>query len=280
MNYLLEIKMHPNLKHIKSIKTIKSIVCLGIFALLLPLCTKSQDNLPDRPNPPQLVNNLSASFSGLTPQMTYQLEQKLVRFSDSTSNQIAIVIVDDLKGLEPEQYATHLGAKWGIGQKDKQNGIVILVKPTGGQGERKVFIAVGRGLEGAIPDLIAHRIVEQEILPNFKKGNFYEGLDAATSVLMSLAKGEFNYKQYASKKERTPPLLPLIIVVIIFALLFFSSRGGGGGYTMGSGGAFLGGALLGSMFGSGGGRSSGGDGGGFGGFGGGDFGGGGAGGSW
>ncbi len=253
-----------------------SLICLGISVAIV----RASDDLPERPDPPKLVNNLSHQFPGfLSAEEQNNLEQKLDLFSDSTSNQIAIVIVDDLLGLEPEQYATHIGDKWGVGKKDKRNGIVILVKPSGGQGERKVFIAVGYGLEGVIPDITANHIVEEEIMPHFKNKDFYGGLNAATDVLMSLAKGEYNFKDY-QKKKSSGSNLPFIIFIIIFIILaIIPRRGGGGGYTLGRAGMFYGaGAFLGGGFGGGG--SSSGESGGFGGFGGGSFGGGGAGGSW
>jgi uncharacterized protein len=140
---------------------------------------------------------------------------------------------------------------------------------------------VGYGLEGAIPDLTAKRIVENELIPNFKNNDNYTGLDKATDVLISLASGEYNSDAYGKKNKKGFPagvLIP-IIFLIIFILIRGSKGGRGGGMTMSSSG-FLLGALLGGGgrggFGGGGGGSSGG----FGGFGGGGFGGGGAGGSW
>lgn len=262
------------------IRVTKAILFFLFCAFSIALIA-SNDNLPERPNPPRLVNNLSKEFPEfLSASEQETLEEKLVRFNDSTSNQIAIIIVDDLNGLEPEQFSTQLGRKWGVGQQDKRNGIVVLVKPTGGQGQRKTFIAVGYGLEGAIPDITARRIVDNEILPRFKAQDYYGGLDAATTVLMSLSKGEYNYKSYgkSSRKGNFSPIIIFIVVLIIIIISSFRKRSRG--FTLGGGGLFYGGALLGGGFGRGfgGGGSSGG--GGFGGFGGGSFGGGGSGGSW
>ncbi|MEO6884326.1 MAG: TPM domain-containing protein [Bacteroidia bacterium] len=242
------------------------------------------DSLPDRPNPPRLVNNLSKQFPNfISPAETQQLEYKLDRFSDSTSNQITIVIVDDLKGFEPYDYATRLGQKWGVGTKKFDNGVVVLIKPTGGQGQKQVFIAAGSGLEGAIPDATCKEIVENEMIPNFKQNQNDVALNKATDVLISLAKGEINAKQYAQKASQgmSSGTLFFIFWVLFCVFIFFRSasqkRTGGGSATMGAAGMFFG--MGGGGFGGGGG-SFGGGGGGFGGFGGGGFGGGGAGGSW
>jgi uncharacterized protein len=268
-----EYRMMNNIKLRSSI----FLVPCSIFFLFCSFALLAADNdrLPERPNPPTLVNNLSKEFPDfLSASEQADLEQKLVRFSDSTSNQVVIVIVDDINDLDPEQYATAIGRKWGVGQKDKNNGIVILVKPTGGQGQRKIFISIGKGLEGAIPDAIANRIVDQEIVPHFKTGDNYGGLNAATDVLMSLAKGEYNYKDYQKGNSGTT-YLPIIIFVIILVILISSRRRAGGAYSIGRRGMFYGAPFLGGGFGSGSSSS-----GGFGGFGGGSFGGGGAGGSW
>lgn len=258
-----------------------------LMALLFSFRTFSQsDGIPERPNPPKLVNNLSTQAPILSHQEEQQLERKLEDFANKTSNQIVIVIVDELNGLEPYDFATRLGHKWGVGQAKSDNGIIILIKPRStDQGKRQLFIAPGYGLEGAIPDLTTKQIRENEMNPYFKQNDFYTGLDKGTDVLMSLAVGEYNSDAYGKKKKKDFPvgvLIPIIIIIIIAVVK--GRRGGrGGGMTMSSAGWILG-SMLGSgrrgggFGGFGGGGSSGG--GGFGGFGGGSFGGGGSGGSW
>ena len=254
-----------------------------LFFILITLRSFSQiESIPERPNPPILINNLSKSFPDfISAQEESQLEKKLENFANQTSNQIVIVIVDDIGEMEPYDFATRLGEKWGVGQKDNDNGIVILIKPTAGKVKRKYFIAPGRGLEGAIPDLTCRKIEENELIPNLKSGNYYEALNKTTDVLISLAKGEYNSDAYGQKHSKKG--LPIgIVIPLIFIILFIilkSNKGGTGanGLSMGTG------FFLGSMLGSGGGFGGGGSsssGGGFGGFGGGSFGGGGAGGDW
>ena len=130
--------------------------------------TALTDSIPERPDPPRLVNNLSQKMPGfLSAQEEAKLEKKLEDFANQTSNQIVIVITDHTGGLEAWDYATRLGQKWGVGHKKEDNGTIILVKPGGD----KAYISVGYGLEGAIPDLTAKRIVDEELLPAFAKGN-------------------------------------------------------------------------------------------------------------
>jgi uncharacterized protein len=245
-----------------------------LLAFLSVTATINAQDIPDRPSPPRLVNNLS-STGFISDDEALRLEQKLQAFAKQTSNQIVIVIVDDFGGLEPIQYATELGRKWGVGQEKEDNGIVILVKPTE---KHYLQIAVGKGLEGAIPDITTKKIREDEMNPYFKEGKGYEGLDKGTDVLMALAKGEYNSDAYGKKNSGRSSIKIILIIVFIIMVLVLRGRGGrGGGMSMGSG--FFWGSMLsggGRGFGGGGGGSSGG----FGGFGGGSFGGGGSGGSW
>jgi uncharacterized protein len=258
--------------------------------ILIPLQVFSQD-IPDKPVPPRLVND----FAGmLTRQEANALENKLVAFNDSTSTQIAVLIVPDLQGYDKADYAQRLGEKWGIGQKGSDNGVLILVKPKTNSSRGEVFIAPGYGLEGVIPDIVAAEIVDNEILPEFRSGNYYQGLERATSTIMSLARGEFTADQYGKrvkKKEQTGMGLIVPVIFIIVIILIISGRSGGNRHrNISSSGLPM--WLLLSMMGSGsrshrgswggfsGGGGFGGGGGGFGGFGGGGFGGGGAGGSW
>lgn len=246
---------------------------LVLVFLFCDFIVKSQ--VADRPWPQRLVNNLSKeSTNFLSASEQKQLEDTLDAFNRSTSNQICIVIVDDLNGMEPAQYATELGTAWKVGQKEFDNGLVILVKPN----TRDLFIAVGYGLEGAITDLHTKHIRETEMNPYFKEGKNYEGLYRGCKALMLAAKGEYNIKNNSENGIgdwiKRHPILAALIGIAILWFLFARSSGGGGG-TFGSGGYRSYGGFGGGGWSSG--RSSGG---GFGGFGGGSFGGGGSGGKW
>lgn len=245
---------------------------------------------PDKPFPPRLVND----FAGLlTDREADALERKLVAYDDSTSTQISIVIVTDLHGYDRSDYAQRLAEEWGIGQKGLDNGILILVKPKTSESTRgEVFIAPGYGLEGVVPDIVCARIIDNEILPAFRAGAYYIGLDRATTALMSLASGEFPPDKYGKSHDDKPGSLAPVVIIIILIILMMIIRSNGGSNQkhlgrkglplwillsmMNSGSSSHNGSWRG--FSGGGGFSRGG--GGFGGFGGGSFGGGGAGGSW
>jgi len=244
-------------------------------------------NLPDKPVPPHLVNDFAGLISG---EQAGMLERKLVSFNDSTSTQITIVIVKNLDGYDKADYAQRLGEKWGIGQKSRNNGLLILIKPKTSDSDGEVFIAQGYGLEGVIPDLTCQDIINKEILPAFRNGEYYTGLDNATNILMSLARGEFSAAQYGQKaktgKQGGAPFGLIIFIIFIIIAIVSRNSGGSNNRHIGTGALplwlLLGGLNSGrGSGGSWGGFSGGGSsGGGFGGFGGGSFGGGGAGGSW
>jgi len=236
--------------------------------------------LPAPMNPPRLVND----FTSLLNQNEWSsLEKKLRDYHDSTSTQIYIVIINDLLGYDKSDYAFRLGEKWGIGQKGKNNGVLILVKPKVGSDNGEAFIASGYGLEDVIPDITCGHIVNREMIPYFKQNQYYQGLDAATTTIIDLAKGKYTADQYNKKGSSGRYIILIIIAIILFSLIF-GKNSGTRGKTMGSNIPFwlaLGMLSGGSRGGSFGGFSSGSGGfGGFGGGGGGSFGGGGAGGSW
>jgi uncharacterized protein len=265
-----------------------------LVVLLLLFSTVSFAQFPPRPNPPKAVNDLVGIFSA---QEAQQLEQKLRTFARETSTAIVVAVVDDLHGMDPADYSISLAHKWGVGQKGKDNGILIMIQPTGGQGQRDAFIAVGYGLEGVVPDAIANQIVDNEMIPNFKNGNYYAGVDAAVDVLMGLTRGEYTAEQYTTAVENRQSdgfwSMAIFIVFMFFVMLFNMGRGAyryGRTNNIGFWAAML--LMMNSSSRSGsynnftggtggfGGGSGFGGGGGFGGFGGGGFGGGGAGGSW
>ena len=257
-----------------------------LLSLLLCAAQGFSQGIPSRPEPPRLVND----FADILAQgEERRLERKLVSFNDSTSKQIVIVTVKSLEGYDKADYAYRIGQTWGVVQKGKENGIVVLVKPKYENEPGQVFIAPGYGLEAVIPDALCKRIVEKEMIPYFREENYYGGLDAATSTLMSLSRGEFTADSYLKNQGKNPAayFIPFLIIAGVFFLIRMSrARSHSIGKSIPFWTAFwlLGGLGGRSHSGSWGNFSSGsgpfGGGGGFGGFGGGSFGGGGAGGSW
>ena len=267
---------------------------LFIFLLLVSVCAQAQIEslLPPKPTPPRLVNDFA---NILTPEQEEALERKLVAYDDSTSNQIAVVSLStliDQKGVEyeDEEVALKILREWGVGQKNRNNGIVLLIVKSADDRERKIRIEVGYGLEGAVPDITAKNIIENDIAPNFRAGNYYRGVDEATTSIIQAAAGEYKAPEgYADRGDKKKGIsIGKIILVIIILIFLLGGMGGGnrgGGFMSRRGYRGFGGPVIfpggfGSGGGGFGGGFGGGGGGGFGGFGGGGGGGGGASGSW
>ncbi len=265
---------------------------LLLLLLVLPLSILAQDNsatdtvseadtvIPNKPNPPRLVNDFVGVLSGTERD---QLEQKLRRYNDSTSSQVTIVIVRTTEPYPIGDFAFQVGRKWGVGQQGKNNGIVIAWATQ----TRKVYISVGYGLEGAIPDAIAKRIITNQITPAFRQQQYYQGLDAATTEIFQRAGGEYKGDPKSDTGDGGGSILPILFIILIVVFFIIRrNRGGGGGNNRNRGGGFFPpiffptSTYTGWGGGSGGGSLGGGSGGGFGGFGGGSFGGGGAGGDY
>jgi len=252
----------------------RKIKVVAWLLFLLPLFTNAQD-IPKKPQPPRLVNDLSGV---LTPEQVNALERKLVAYDDSTSNQIAVVLVKTLNEYPIEEYALKLYRDWGIGNKTTNNGVLILAATE----DRKIRIETGYGLEGAIPDIIANTIITNDIVPEFRSENYFEGLDKATNSIIAAAAGEYkapeNYRRRG--KSGKTPIGMIIAIIILIIIISRRNKGGGGGFMSRRGfGPIFFPTGAGWLGGGGGGGWSGG-GGGFGGFGGGSSGGGGASGSW
>jgi len=253
-------------------------ISLLLWVLLIPLFLISQNSdIPAKSD--KLVNDYVGI---LKPDEKNNLENKLRAFNDTTSVQITIVIISDFKGYDKAEYATMIGTEWGVGQKGFDNGVVVLINPVGKEGKRDAYIAIGYGLEPIIPDATARRVFQNDMLPHFKVGEYYKGIEKAVNTLMSLASKEFTAEQYMKKTEKSPwiALVPFLALIIIFILIRKANHVA---YSPGKKIPFWTALLLMSALGSGGkssGNFSGGGSSGFGGFGGGSFGGGGAGGSW
>lgn len=266
----------------------RNTITIILSVLFLSLGLTLQAQMPERPDPPRLVNDFAHI---LTVAEVNNLERKLVNYNDTTSTQIAIVTIADLQGQDVAQYAAELAHSWKIGQKGVDNGALILVKPKTKDSQGRVTIQVGYGLEEFIPDATAITIVDGEILPFFRDNRYHDGLDAATNSMMSLLSGEYSAEQYHKRGADAGDMIGILVFIIIIAVFMFAGRARGSQHGLSSRASgfpwwifLLSGGGRGSGSGwsdfSGGSGNFGGGGGGFGGFGGGGFGGGGASGSW
>jgi uncharacterized protein len=247
-----------------------------VFLLLLNMAVMAQPKLPARPDPPRLVNDFTNTLS---PDQVAYLEQKLVTFDDSTSTQIALVIVGSTDGYDISEYNVALGRSWGVGGKEFNNGVVLLIS----KNDRKLNIATGYGSEGALPDITCKHIIDDVIVPRFKGNDYFGGINSGTDAIMKALQGEYKAPPgYRSKKGGGAGRIILIIIVIVVVLAMSSGGGGRGGTFMSRRGyrGFAGPTIWWTGGGGGSGGGGGDSGGGFGGFGGGSFGGGGASGSW
>lgn len=159
----------------------------------------------------------------LKPEQINSLEQKLSAFEKETSNQIVVWMEPSLEGNSLEDRSFDIAEKNGIGQKGKNNGVLLYIA----KDDRKLRIEVGYGLEGVLTDALCSQIIRNEITPQFKKGNFYEGIDAGVDAIINATKGEYKAEKFIYKDNDSGELmiccipLPALVFFVIFAILFF-----------------------------------------------------------
>lgn len=246
---------------------------LILVFILSGMYANAQFTIPDKPSFQTSVYDYA---DVLNPSEEKQLEEKLIRYSDSTSTQIVVISIEDLKGEDIGILTPKWAHEWGIGQEKEDNGILILLSKK----DRKIWIAPGYGVEERLTAGINGELTRNVIIPEFKAGSYYKGLDKGADAIFKVLQGKYKGSR---KKESNFPV-GIIVVIVVFLVLVSSrrNRGGNGGN---SGGLDLGDMIILSSLGRsgggfGGGSFGGGSGGFGGGFGGGGFSGGGAGGSW
>ncbi len=236
------------------------------------------------PEIPKLQTSVYDYANLLSASEKTQLEEKLIMYSDSTSTQIVIVTIMDLKGENIDALSTNWAQKWGIGQAKEDNGVFILIA----KNDRLVSIRPGLGLEDKLIAATCGQIIDYQIVPEFKTGNYYKGLDKGADAIIDVVKGKYKGERKNNKKNGKFPILPIIIIFIIIMIIIAKNKNNGGNSGNNSGGPSLMDVIIlsslgrgGGFGGSSGGGFGGGSGGGFGGgFGGGGFSGGGASGGW
>lgn len=275
--------------NINSLSNVKHYILAVLCAALFVKTSFAQFDIPEIPKEQTSVYDYTGTV--LSSQQKQYLERKLIKYSDTTSTQIVLAIINSSNGENLNYLGAQWGQKWGIGQAKEDNGILMLLALK----DRKIAINTGYGIEHLLTDALCKRIIQRDIIPYFKKGNYYGGLNRGTDAIFEVLNGE--YKGTRKQNKNDFPIEAVIFLIFVFIIILISisknRRGGGGNrghrstsmdileaiilsnsgrgsYRRNSGG-----------FGSGGGWSSGGGGGGFGGgFGGGGFGGGGASGGW
>ena len=260
-------------------KTLRLFLLTVFIVLLIPLTSAKlmaqHGWMPERSD--RLVNDYS---SILSQEQRANLEHRLEAFSDSTSNQILIVITPTLGGDEENAVAQRIGQTWGVGQKDFNNGVVILIKSkTNEENWGAVAISTGYGVEGVLPDTFCKRIIDDNMLSPLGDGEYYEALVEALDIIEPVLAGEYNFKEYKRDEWITRLVTAIIVILVVILPICLTFSGFLGHSGSGRGGGHHGGGHHGGSSGGSyhvGGHSSGSSGSGFGGFGGGSFGGGGA----
>ena len=258
---------------------LKLLVCLFITQISF-----AQFDIPEKPSFQTSVYDYANVLSA---DEKVQLEEKLIRYSDSTTTQIVVITIESLKGEDIGILTPKWGQTWGIGGTEKNdNGVIILLA----KAEKKIWISAGYGLEDRLTAGIGGEITRNIIIPEFKAGSYYKGLDKGVDALFDVFKGKYKGERKQTKDKKIPIVPIIIIVFIIIALISRNKKDGGNSGNSGGGPSLLDVILLSSLGrnsgggGFGGGSSGGGFGGGGGGFGGGfgggGFSGGGSGGSW
>ncbi len=196
--------------------------CVVLLLTLIPLLPRAFGQvIPDPMYPYRLVNDFADIFS---PAERQALEQKLLAYHDSTSTQLYVVSVGDLGGYAASDFAFRLGEKWQIGQADKDNGAVILIKPKVRNSRGEAFIATGYGLEAKVNDAYAGRIVREHMIPYFMEGDYFGGANAAVDALIARLSGEYSTEEEDEGGEFSWVVILLVLAVIL--LLAWISRKG------------------------------------------------------
>ncbi|GAA3586988.1 TPM domain-containing protein [Flavivirga amylovorans] len=276
---------NPNIQSFKA----KGIISVLIITLFSFVSSHAQFNIPEKP---EFQTSIYDYANLLSTSQKKSLEQKLIKYSDTTSTQIVIAIISTTKGENIGLLAPRWGHEWGIGQAEEDNGVFVLLA----KDDRKIWISPGYGVEHKLTAGITGELIRNIIIPEFKRGDYYSGLNKGADAIFQVLNGEYKGTRKKSSESGFPVgfIFILIFIFIIILISISKNKRGGGGGNRGNrskGSNILEAIILSNMgrgsynrgSSSGWGGSSGGGfgGGGFGGgFGGGGFSGGGAGGSW
>lgn len=211
-----------------------SILIFVITTFSGPLSAQSLRPLPEKPS--GFVTDEAGLFSDA---QRRELEVRLSSFRDSTSNVIAVAVLQDLRGLSREEAANQLFNSWRMWEGERYNGVLILIALD----DRQMQIEVGYGLEGAIPDALAGRIVQDVLRPAFRQEAYFEGLSEAVTILMAASKGEYEAVHGKVNSNEESPFLAIVVLMIlggmiIGIILIVALSKAHQGHTIGSSGIY------------------------------------------
>ncbi len=179
------------------------------------------------PDFPKLTGRVVDQAGLLTAEQVSTISTRLAQLEDASSNQIVVVTVKDLQGYAIAQYGVELGRFWGIGQKGKDNGALLIIAPA----EKKIRIEVGYGLEGYLTDIVSHSIIQNEIRPAFRAGDFSSGISNGVNAMISAIDGSYIADVSSSnRRSASDPkgFFPLVFIAIIALSQFLKQRGAQG----------------------------------------------------
>ncbi|WP_083537114.1 TPM domain-containing protein [Steroidobacter denitrificans] len=207
------------------------LLCLGV---VFALQARGADGIGEQ-TVPVLHGPVTDLTGTLTPQQAAQLEGRLREFEILKGSQIAVLLVPTTQPETIEQYSIRVVDAWLLGRKGTDDGVLLLVA----KDDRTVRIEVGRGLEGALPDVIANRIIDQVVVPRFRAGDFFGGLDEAVTRIIALVEGEPLPELEALEQSNTPAgketLLLLLMLTFMVGGVLRSVLGSLGGAVLASG---------------------------------------------
>lgn len=198
------------------------ILC-SVFFLAAPFFAHAQEPLyPEKPT--GFVNDQASILGDTT-----ELERSLANFETETSNEVAVLTIPSTGEVTIEEYAVTLFEKWGIGKRENDNGVLLLVALE----DREMRIEVGYGLEGALPDATAKSIITNEITPAFQDGRYADGVELGVNSIIAATEGEYTPTESSGGGGEVAGFIGFGIFVIVFIIIIISSiissKNGGGG---------------------------------------------------
>jgi len=204
-----------------------------LFFFLVAFCLNcfqvtAQFEIPEKP---KIQTSVYDYINLLSSSQKNTLEQKLIKYSDTTSTQIVVAIISSTEGENINYLGANWGEKWGIGQAKEDNGILILLA----RDDRRIGINTGKGIEYLLTDALSRRIIERDIIPYFKQGDYYGGLNRASDAIFEVMTGEYQGTRKSSGDEFPFVILFFLFIIFIFFLIAISkNRKGGGGRNGGN----------------------------------------------